>query len=99
MIFVNKIEIRIMFKIKTGSYLELLTTETMNLLGGTKSKITKDKSGENVPHLGITEVVLIHCDIVNNEYHQNSRVLYTFVPNKSFGQSFGQIFHPKTLYF
>ena len=58
----------------------------MKLLGSTKSKITKDENSENVPHLEITEVVLIHCNIVNNDYQQDSRVLYTFVPNKSFGQ-------------
>ena len=52
---------------KTGYYLELLTLETMKLLGSTKSKITKDKNGENVPHLEITEVVLVHCNIVNND--------------------------------
>ena len=57
----------------------------MKLPGSTKNKITKDKSGENVPHLEITEVVLVHCDIVNKDYQQDSRVLYTFVPNKSFG--------------
>ena len=85
-IYVNKIENRITFKIKTGYYLELLTPETMKLLGSTKSKITKDENGENVPHLEITEVVLVHCNIVNNDYQQDSRVLYTFVPNKSFGQ-------------
>ena len=56
----------------------------MKLLGSTKNKITKDKNGENVPHLEITEVVLVHCNIVNNDYQQDSRVLYTFVPNKSF---------------
>ena len=56
----------------------------MKLLGSTKNKITKDKNGENVPHLEITEVVLVHCDIVNNDYQQDSRVLYTFVPNKPF---------------
>ena len=59
--------------------------ETMKLLGSTENKITKDKNGENVPHLEITEVVLVHCNIVNNDYQQNSRVLYTFVPNKLFG--------------
>ena len=59
---------------------------TMKLLGITKRKITKDKNSENVPRLEITEVVLIHCNIVNNDYQQDSRVLYTFVPNKSFGQ-------------
>ena len=58
----------------------------MKLLGSFKSKITKDKNGENVPHLEITEVVLIHCNIVNKDYQQDSRVLYTFVPKKSFGQ-------------
>ena len=83
--YVNKIENTITFKIKTGYYLELLTPETMKLLGSTKNKITKDKNGENVPHLEITEVVLVHCNIVNNDYQQDSRVLYTFVPNKPFG--------------
>ena len=57
----------------------------MKLLGSTKSKITEGKNGENVPHLEITEVVLVHCNIVNNDYQQDSRVLYTFVPNESFG--------------
>ena len=57
----------------------------MKLLGSTKNKITKDKNGENVLHLEITEVVLVHCNIVNNDYQQDSRVLYTFVPNKPFG--------------
>ena len=75
---------RITFKIKTGYYFELLTPETMKLLGRTENKITKDKNGENVPHLEITEVVLVHCNIVNNDYQQDSRVLYTFVPNKPF---------------
>ena len=57
----------------------------MKLLGSTKNKITKDKNGENVPHLEITEVVLIHCNIVNNDYQQDSKVLYTFASNKPFG--------------
>ena len=57
----------------------------MQLLGSTKNKITKDKNGKNVPHLRITELVLVHCNIANNDYHQDSRVLYTFVPNKQFG--------------
>ena len=78
-------ENRITFKIKDGYSLEFLTPETMKLLGSTKSKITEDKNGENVPHLEITEVVLVHCNIVNNDYQQDSRVLYTFVPNKPFG--------------
>ena len=58
----------------------------MKLLRNTKSKITKDKNGENVPYLEITELVLIQCNAVNNSYQQNSRVLYTFVTNKSFVQ-------------
>ena len=57
----------------------------MKLLGSTESKITKDKSGENVPHLEIVELVLIHCNLVNNDYQQYSRILYTSVPNKTFG--------------
>ena len=86
MIYVNRIENRITFKIKTGYYLELLMPETLNLLRSIKSKITNDENGENVHHLEITEVVLIYCNIVNNDYQQDSRVLYQFVPNKSFGQ-------------
>ena len=65
--------------------LELLTPETMKLLESSENKITKDKNGENVPHLEFTKVVLVHCNIVNKGYQQDSRVLYTFVPNKSFG--------------
>ena len=84
-IYVKKIENRIRFKIKKGYSLELLTKETMKLFGSTKNKITKDKNGENVPHLEITEVVLVHCNMVNNDYQHDSRVLYTFVPNRSFG--------------
>ena len=57
----------------------------MKILGSTKNKTIKDKYGENVSHVEITEVVLVHCNIVNNDYQQDSRVLYTFVPNKSFG--------------
>ena len=86
-----------MFKVKTGYYLELLTTETIKLLRSTKSKITKDKNGENVPHLEITEVVLAHCNIVSNDYQHDSRVLYTFIPNKSLGQLLDV--SPKKLYF
>ena len=57
----------------------------MKLLGSTESKITKDKSGENVPHLEVVELVLVHCNLVNNDYQQDSRILFTFVPNKTFG--------------
>ena len=58
----------------------------MKLLGSTKIKINKNENDENMSHLEITEVALIHFSIVKNSYHQNSRVLYTFVPNKSFSQ-------------
>ena len=68
MIYINKIGNRITIKIKLGYYLKLLTPEIIKLLGSIKSKITKHENGENVPHLEITEVVLIHCNIVNNHY-------------------------------
>ena len=84
-IYVNKIENRIRFKIKNGYYLELLTPETIKLLGSTESKIAKDKNGENLRHLEIVELVLVHCNLVNNDYQQDPRILYTFVPNKPFG--------------
>ena len=67
-IYVNKIENRITFKIKSGYYFELLTPETMKLLGGTESKITKDKNGENVPHLEVVGFVLVYCNLVNNDH-------------------------------
>ena len=84
-IYINKIENRTTFKIKSGYNLDFLTPETIKLLGSTENKITKEKNGGNVPHLEITEVVLVHCDIVNNDYQQDSRVLYTFVSNKPLG--------------
>ena len=83
--YINRIENRITFKNKNGYYLELLTPETMKLLGSTESKITKDKNSENVPHLEVAELVLVHCNLVNNDYQQDSRILYTFVPNSTFG--------------
>ena len=73
-IYRNKIESRITIKIKVGYYPELLTPETMILLGITKSKITKNENSVNVPLLEITKVVLIHGNVVNNSYQQNSRV-------------------------
>ena len=57
----------------------------MKLLRSTENKITENKNGENLPYLELTEVLLVHCNIVNNDYQQDSRVLYTFVPNKPFG--------------
>ena len=70
----QKIENRITCKIKAGYYLKPLTHETMKLLRNNENKITKEKNGENVPHLPV------HCNTVNNGYQQDSRVLYTFVP-------------------
>ena len=84
-IYVNKIKNRIVFKIKTGYKLELLTEETMQLSVISKKIIDKNKNGEIV-RLKTVEVVLVHCNLVNNSYEQASRVLFTFVPNKQFGQ-------------
>ena len=85
-IFVNKIKNRIDFKIKIDYKLELLSKETMQLLGSSKKEIDKNKDGEIVPRLETVEVVLVHCNLVNNNYQQTSKVLFTFVPNKQFGQ-------------
>ena len=85
-IYVNKIKNRIVFNIKTGCKLELLTKETMQLLGSSKKDIDKNKDGEIVPRLETAEVVLVHCNLVNNSYQQASKVLFTFLPNKQFGQ-------------
>ena len=63
----------------------MLTPETMRLLGSTKKGVDKDKDGENVPKLESVEVVLVHCNLVNNNYQQASKVLFTFVTNKQFG--------------
>ena len=84
-IWVNKIQNRITFKIKTGHYLKLLTSETVKLLGSTENKTTRNKNRENISYLEIKEVILVHCNIVNKDYQQDSRVVFTFVPNKSFG--------------
>ena len=85
-IYVNEKENRITFKIKTWYYLELLIPETIKLLRSTKSKITKDKYGQNVPHLDIAQRALFHYNIVDNDYQHDSRVLYSFFPHISFGQ-------------
>ena len=78
--YVNQIVNRITFRIKTGYYLELLTPETLKLCGSIKSKIANDENGENEPRIEINEVVLF-----NNDHEKDSRVLYIFVFNKSFG--------------
>ena len=64
----------------------MLSPETMKLLGSTKKDVDKDKNGEDVPKLESVEVVLVHCNLVNNSYQQASKVLLTFVPNKQFDQ-------------
>ena len=86
LIYANTINNRIVFKIKSGYKLELLSKETMKLLGSTKGIIDSDTNSENVPRLENVEVVLVHCNLVNNSYQQASRVLFTFVPNKQYGQ-------------
>ena len=85
-IYYNEIKNRIVFKIKTGYKLELLSSETMKLLGSTKKDVNQDKDGEDVPKLESFEVVLGHCNLINNNYQLVSQVLFTFVPNKQFGQ-------------
>ena len=86
LIYANKISNRIIFKIKSGYKLELLSKETMKLLGSTKDTIDVDKNSENVPRLENFEVVLVHCNLVNDSYQQASRVLFTFVSNKPYGK-------------
>ena len=85
-IYPNKIKNRIVFKIKTSYKLELLTPGTMKLLGRTKKDVDADKNSENVPKLESVETVLVHCNLVRNDYQYTSKVLLSFVPNKQFGQ-------------
>ena len=95
--YVNKIRNRIVFKIKTGYKLELLTEETMVLLGSSKKVVDKNKDVEIVPRLETVEVVLVHCNLVNNNYQQASKVLFTFAPNKQFGQLIAITPHSPTM--
>ena len=85
LVYANNISNRIVFKIKTRYKLELLSKETMKLLGSTKDIINSDKNSENVPKLENVEIVLVHCNLVNNSYQQASSVLFTFAPNKQYG--------------
>ena len=85
-IYTNKIKNWIVFKIKAGYKLELLSSETMKLLGSAKKDVDKDKFGEDVPKLESVEVVLVHCSLVNDSYRKASTVLFTFVLNKQFDQ-------------
>ena len=95
-IYVNKIENRITFKVRNEYYLQLLTPETMKLLGSTESKITKDKSGENVSHLEKVGLVLFHCNLVNNDYQQHSSYRHLFQTNHLVVY---KKFHPQTISF
>ena len=83
-IYPSNIKNRIVFKIKTGCKLELLTPETLKLLGSGKKDVDKDKNSENVSKLESVEVFLVHCNLVKNDYQHASKVLFTFVPNKQF---------------
>ena len=85
-IYPNKIKKTIVFKIKTNYNLELLTPETMKLLGSAKKDVDSDKNSENVSKLESAEVVLVHCNLVKNDYQHTSKVSFSFVPNKQFGQ-------------
>ena len=96
-IYANTINNRIVFKIKTGYKLEILSKETMKLLESTKDTIDADKNSENVPKLENVEVVLVHCNLVNNAYQQHSRVLFTFLPTKQCDQLIS--ISPKSLIF
>ena len=86
LIYVNEINNRIVFKIKSRYKLELLSKETMKLLGSSTNTIDGDKNSELVPKLESVDLVLVHCIVVNNSYQQASEVLFTFVPNKKYGQ-------------
>ena len=85
-IYPNKILNRIVFKIKTDYKLQLLTLETMKLLGSAKKDVDSDKNSEDVPKLESVEVVLVHCNLVKNDYQHKSNALFSFSPNKQFGQ-------------
>ena len=86
LIYANKITNRVVFEIKTGYKLELLSKETMKLLGSTSNTVDSDKNSENVPRLENVEVVSVHFNLVNNSYQQATRVLFTYVPSKQYGQ-------------
>ena len=96
-IYANKMENTITFKIKTGYYFELLTVETMKLQWNTKSKIIENENSKNVLNSEIIKIILVHCNIVNNNYQQNSRVIHTFLYDISFGELFDN--SPKSFIF
>ena len=96
LIYTNKIKDRIVFKIKIGYKLGLLSPETMRLLGSKKKDVDQDKDGKDILKLESAEAVLVHCNLFNNNYHQASKALFTFVPNKQFGQLVAIVLHSLT---
>ena len=82
-VYINRINNRLVFKITDGDKLELQTPETMRLFASTKTLIGKTKKGEKVPNLEVVKVVLVRCNLADNQYQQKSEVLYTSTPNKS----------------
>ena len=95
-IYLNKIKNRIVFKIKIGYKLEFLSRERMKLLGSTED-VDQDKDEEDVPKLESDKVALVHCNLVNNNYQQASKILFTFVRNKQFGQLINISLHSLTM--
>ena len=96
-IYPNKTKNKIVFKIKTGYKLELLTSETLRLLGSTKKDTDAVKKSENVPRLESVEVVLVHCNLVKSDFQHTSKVLFSFVLNKQFGQLINISTHSLTM--
>ena len=96
-IYPNKIKNRIVFRVKTSYKLELLSPETMKLLGSAKKDVDQDKDGEDVPKVESVEVFLVHCNLVNNNCQQASKKIFTLVPNKQFGQLINILPHSLTM--
>ena len=96
-IYPNKIKNRIVFKIKAGYKLEVLTPETMKLLGSTKKDFDSNKNSDNVPKLESDEVVLVYCNLVKNDCQHTSKVLFSFLPNKQFRQLINISLHSLTM--
>ena len=83
-VYINRINNRSVFKTKDEYKLELQTPKTMKKFGITKIFIEETENGKNVPNLAVVKVVLVQCNLVDNQYQQKSEVLYTFMPNKSY---------------
>ena len=96
-IYINKIKNGVIFKIKTSYKLELLSKATIKLLGNTKKVIAKDTKRKNIPKLELVDVILVQCNVVNNSYQPAPKVLFTFVPDKQFGQLITFVPHSLTM--